>query len=239
MLTTILAVPVSASIPRTNESASSANFVIEDYSLAEFAEHLQSDPMILQISLRNNELTYIATDGTHTTVSKEPAPNGTQIWTVNENGKVDKLGIDVENNEIILNGSPVDIAFVPSGENRLTSAAVSGIQSQSNLSTKWYPMGNGSKYNLQLDQQVRSATSSLLYTLLFSLLKGVGVVLSIAQAIIGIAASYQSPSTAIYVFRRMYRDTHYLQYKYVDKYYFDASYKTFAYQNTTIVLSAN
>lgn len=74
MLTAILAVPVSASIPRTNESASSANFVIEDYSLAEFTEHLQSAPMILQISLHNNEPTYITTDGTHTTVSKEPVP---------------------------------------------------------------------------------------------------------------------------------------------------------------------
>jgi len=162
--------------------------------------------------------------------------DGTRIWTINQQGAVDRLEINAKRNEIVLNGSSIEI--------NISQTATASIDTMEQISsvrsgTVWYAMGTGSKYHVQLERTVRSATETLLYVVIYSIMGPIGTGLGIAQAIIDVAISYNSASTALFVARRIYRDYHYLQYKYEDNYYFDRNDTDWAYYNETIVLSAN
>ncbi len=202
---------------------------IEDRSLAEFVIHLSNDPMASQINFDGTDLSYVMTDGTFVTMSETVESDGIRIWTVNQQGAIDKLKINAQENKIFLNDTPVSFEVLPTAT----------IESDYLRADNWHKMGTGTKYHMQLETLVRSSTSALLYSLMFSVMGTIGTALGIAKAIIDIAIALNSKSTALFVSRQMYRDDQYLKYKYEDDYYFDKNYTDFAYSNVTIEISAN
>lgn len=240
ILSAILVVPVSASNVRQGadwlRQTAEKTVDIEDHSLAEYAALLNNDPLVKSVNFDGARLSYTMEDGTFAILSEAVSSDGTRTWIINQQGMIDKLEVNAQRNELVLNDMPLrmersEVQIVSKNTVQNRSSAVNG--------TVWYAMGNGSQYHIQLEQKIRSITSSLLHALMFSALGTIGVGLGVAQLIISAAIAYNSNSTALFVKRRMYRDYNYLQYRYVDNYYFDRYYTDWAHCEETIVLSAN
>ena len=89
--------------------------------------------------------------------------------------------------------------------------------------------------NITAEDQIRKLPASVFFTLMFSAMGGIGVVLSLAQVIIDAFVAINSSSKTVYVTRKIYRNSDYTVLKYVDTYYKYSGYSGKIKSKTTYV----
>lgn len=89
--------------------------------------------------------------------------------------------------------------------------------------------------NITAEDAIRKLPASVLFTLMFSAMGGIGVALSLAQVIIDAFIAINSSSKTVYVTRKIYRNSDYTVLKYDDTYYKYSSYSGKIKSKTTYV----
>lgn len=173
--------------------------------LQDMKNALENDPSVTSVNLDNNRLTIVQSNGSVSVIEKTVS-NGIHNYKITENNKIDIICINPVLDQITLNNEPVQLSVSLSNENVLLPAA-----------TNIY-YGSSSP-NIVAEQAIAMMTTAGLYTLLFTVLNGIGIVMSLVSTIITAYQMYDSASNKIYVTRYIYRNSDYTEFKYVDDYY--------------------
>ncbi|MPM31887.1 hypothetical protein SDC9_78444 [bioreactor metagenome] len=199
--------------------------------LSDLAAAMQKDPLIYDVKLVGNTLTYFMFDGTACSVIEYEGENGSRLFRLREDDREDILTFNSTEQKILLNGAAIEIKIHE--EYILWQANVSGSYIDTS-SSGWYYY-SVSNIDIRAEQVIKNMTTSVLYTLLFYPLGGIGLGMSLALIVIQAAIDYNSLTKSVYVRRTLYRDLNYMSWKYSDNYYLDEDRTEFVTSVETII----
>lgn len=183
---------------------------------------LKSDPLIASIDMNNNKIDYETVVGDKVSIEIGESRN-IQTIIINDNNKKYTVSINPGNNLLYLNGKQVLAKYIL--EEELNSKPAS----------RGYTLMGTIHPNITAEDAIRKLPASVLFTLMFSAMGGIGVALSLAQVIIDAFIAINSSSKTVYVTRKIYRNSDYTVLKYDDTYYKYSSYSGKIKSKTTYV----
>lgn len=193
--------------------------IFHEIDLAQMYNSLKSDPDVTSVNLDNNILSYQTVDGSTVSISSSYMGD-LQKLVITENGIENTLTINENTQKVLLNNTPVTLDYEASEAMPVPVP----YDNYTYISTS-YP-------NIVAEAAIRNLQSSVLYSLLFSVLGGIGVYLGLATALISFYQSYGIYSNVVYVRRMSFRNSDWSELKYVDTYFYDSSYADYAYIRT-------
>lgn len=189
-------------------------------------ENLKENEIVSNIELKENLLTYTIFDDINVSIT-ETKNNGITTLNITEGDKIATIEFDSENNQLILNSSPVKINII--------KALVFEKNPYSRDAGEW--IYYGTMYpDIEAEDEIRFLPISALATILMSALSwGSSIAISLAANIIEALIDANSPTETLYCEREMYRPkTGYYAFKYYDYIYADPDYTEFLESNVWI-----
>lgn len=190
-------------------------------SLSDMKSSLETDSCVSNVTLNGNVLTIVQKNGVVSTI-QESVHNSIHEYIITENNTTDVIYIDSSLDEIFLNETPVNIVTYES-----ISTPDTILPAAADIYWKT------TTPNIVAETAIASIGSSTLYTLMFSVMGGIGVTLSVVTTIISAYQLYDLSSTVVYAQRVIYRNSSYTEYKYVDTYYRSKNNVNYITTNTT------
>lgn len=207
---------------------STSKAVFQRIRLSDMAAALLSDPDAHNVQFSGNVLTYMLSDGTIAEIAETVDCTGTLTFDITEGDKSDSLTIDYSKNEAFLNGNPLTITKTEAYVYRdLDNVTGGNTISATKSDTTWIKIGNTTYYDAYVENQVRNATTSLIYTLISALVNPIaGLTIGICSIIIQFYISLQSSSKYFYISRALYYDNDLPDYHYLEvtHYYSNSNY---------------